>query len=99
MKLTGTKPPEQGTAIRVVVDGIPVAVFNVDGLLFGVDARCTHVGGPLDRGSVTGTTVTCPLHGSQFDLRTGAVARGPASRAVKSYRVSSEPDGLMIEPK
>jgi 3-phenylpropionate/trans-cinnamate dioxygenase ferredoxin component len=98
MKVSGVKPPEPGKAIRVTVDGTAVAVFNVGGLLYGVDEKCTHVGGPLDRGAVSGTTVTCPLHGSQFDLRTGAVVRGPAPRPVKSYRVQAEAGGLMIDP-
>jgi nitrite reductase/ring-hydroxylating ferredoxin subunit len=81
-----------------MVDGTPVAVFNVGGVLFGVDARCTHVGGPLDKGRVSDTTVTCPLHGSQFDLRSGVVVRGPAMKPVKSYRVQVETDGLAIDP-
>lgn len=98
MKVSGVKPPEPGKALRVTVDGTAVAVFNVGSLLYGVDEKCTHVGGPLDRGAVSGTTVTCPWHGSQFDLRTGAVVRGPASRPVKSYRVHAEADGLSIDP-
>jgi nitrite reductase/ring-hydroxylating ferredoxin subunit len=98
MKVSGAKPPEPGHATRVVVDGTVVAVFNVGGVLFGVDSKCTHVGGPLEKGPVTGTTVTCPWHGSQFDLRTGAVVRGPASKPVKSYRVQSEADGLSLDP-
>ena len=98
MKVAGVKPPEQEKAIRVTVESTTVAVFNVGGLLFGVDAKCTHVGGPVDKGPVAGTTVTCPLHGSQFDLRTGAVLRGPATRPLKSYRVRAEADGLAIDP-
>lgn len=99
MKVLGVKPPEPGRAIRVTVENTPVAVFNVGGVLFAVDAKCTHVGGPLDRGSVVSTIVTCPLHGSQFDLQTGAVVRGPAIKPVKSYRVQTEADGLAIEPR
>jgi len=98
MKIPAVKPPVPGAAIRVSAEGHEVAVFNVGGLLFGVDARCTHVGGPMDRGSVAGTVVTCPLHGSQFDLRTGAVVRGPASRPLRAYRVRAEGDGLVLDP-
>ena len=97
MKLHSTKPPEPGKALRLVVDGSPVAVFNVGGVLFGVDEKCTHVGAPLDTGSVSGSTVTCPWHGSQFDLKTGAVVRGPAATPLRVYRVLAEPDGLTIE--
>jgi nitrite reductase/ring-hydroxylating ferredoxin subunit len=96
--LPGAKPPEPGLAIRVLVDGTAVAVFNVGGLLYGVDAKCPHAGGPVDKGPVAGTTVTCPWHGSQFDLRTGSVVRGPASKPLKSYRVRAESGGLAIDP-
>jgi 3-phenylpropionate/trans-cinnamate dioxygenase ferredoxin component len=98
MRAKGVRPPEPGKTIRVTVEGNTVAVFNVGGLLFGVDPKCTHVGGPVDRGPVTGTTVTCPWHGSQFDLRSGAVVRGPALKPLKSYRVHVESDGLEIIP-
>ncbi len=98
MKVPGAKAPAPGSAIRVTLENTPVAVFNVGGLLYAVDARCTHVGGPLEKGPVSGTTVTCPLHGSQFDLPTGRVLRGPAVRPLKTYRVREDPDGLSIEP-
>lgn len=98
MKVPGVKPPEPGKAIRVSVEGVPVAVFNEGGLLLGVSARCTHAGGPIDKGPVQGMIVTCPLHGSQFDLRTGALVRGPAMQPLKSYRVKAEADGLVVDP-
>ncbi|MFI5413763.1 MAG: Rieske (2Fe-2S) protein, partial [Candidatus Lutacidiplasmatales archaeon] len=93
------KPPEPGKVVRVTVEGGQVAVFNIGGVMFGVDAKCTHVGGPLDQGRVSETTVTCPWHGSQFDLQTGAVIRGPAVRPVKSYQIHAEADGLDIVPR
>jgi len=96
-KLPGVQPPEAGKAIRVSAGGTPVAVFRVGERLLAVDARCTHVGGPLDRGQVADGVVTCPLHGSQFDLATGKVVRGPATQPVRAYRVKSEPDGLVLE--
>ena len=89
--------PEEGRAVRVDAHGTPVAVFREDGQLFAVDARCTHVGGPLERGRVNGTQVTCPLHGSVFDLRTGAVIRGPATRPVTAYRARVEGETLVLE--
>lgn len=98
MKVAGAKPPAPGSATRVTVGGTAVAVFNVGGVLYAVDANCTHVGGPLEKGPVTGTTVTCPWHRSEFDLRTGTVVRGPASRPLTTYRVLAEDDGLVIDP-
>ena len=89
--------PAEGQGVRVDVHGTPVAVFRVGGQLFGVDARCTHVGGPLDQGSLQGTEVTCPWHHSVFDLTDGHVVRGPAARPVTSYRVRQEGEALIFE--
>ena len=54
------------------------AVFNVAGRLCASQAACTHKGGPLNEGTLDGSTVTCPWHGSRFDVCCGAVVRGPA---------------------
>jgi len=66
------------------------AVFNVAGSLCATQAKCTHQGGPLNKGKLDGSTVTCPWHGAQFNVCTGAVLRGPAAEPVKSYRVIVE---------
>jgi 3-phenylpropionate/trans-cinnamate dioxygenase ferredoxin component len=67
-----------------------VAVFNADGQLCATHARCTHKQGPLSEGTLDGSTVTCPWHGSQFDVCTGAVTRGPAEDRLATYRVTVE---------
>jgi nitrite reductase/ring-hydroxylating ferredoxin subunit len=89
--------PAPGQNVRVEIAGRSIAVFNVGGTLFAIDAKCTHVGGPLERGAVRDGTVTCPWHGSQFELATGAVKRGPAAQPVRSYRVRSEGTALAID--
>jgi uncharacterized protein YbjT (DUF2867 family)/nitrite reductase/ring-hydroxylating ferredoxin subunit len=65
-----------------------VAVFSVAGGFCATQSMCTHKAGPLSEGTVDDTTVTCPLHGSQFNIWTGAVLRGPAKEPLKTYRVS-----------
>lgn len=90
--------PPAGGAVRVEADGTPIALFRVGERLLAVDARCTHVGGPLDRGRVANLAVTCPLHGSVFSLETGQVQRGPASRPVRAYRAAFEGTTLVLEP-
>jgi nitrite reductase/ring-hydroxylating ferredoxin subunit len=64
-----------------------VVVFNVDGQFCATQNKCTHRQGPLSRGQLEGSTVTCPLHGAQFNVCTGAVLRGPATEPLKTYRV------------
>jgi nitrite reductase/ring-hydroxylating ferredoxin subunit len=70
----------KGEELRQVdVDGVPVLLARSrGGELCALAATCTHLGGPLAEGSRDGDTVTCPWHGSRFDLLSGAVVEGPA---------------------
>ena len=97
IRIEKTSLPAEGHAVRVSANGVPVAVFRVADQLYAIDARCTHVGGPLDRGPLEGTVVTCPLHGSKFDVRDGKVLRGPATRGVTAYRTRVDGDTLILE--
>jgi uncharacterized protein YbjT (DUF2867 family)/nitrite reductase/ring-hydroxylating ferredoxin subunit len=74
-----------------------VAVFNVDGGFCATQARCTHRQGPLSEGAIDGSTVTCPLHGAQFNVWTGAVLRGPATDPLKTYAVTIDGDVGCVE--
>jgi uncharacterized protein YbjT (DUF2867 family)/nitrite reductase/ring-hydroxylating ferredoxin subunit len=69
-----------------------VAVFSVAGGLCATQAMCTHRAGPLSEGVVDDSTVTCPLHGAQFNVWTGAVLRGPATTPLRTYRVIVDGD-------
>ncbi len=79
------------------VAGIKVDVANADGQLHAVDDTCTHRGCSLAMGKLDGTTVTCHCHGSQFDVRTGAVLRGPATQPVRSRSVQVQGEDLLVE--
>jgi uncharacterized protein YbjT (DUF2867 family)/nitrite reductase/ring-hydroxylating ferredoxin subunit len=67
-----------------------MAVFSVEGGFCATQALCTHRQGPLSEGTLDGSTVTCPLHGAQFNVWTGAVLRGPAKQPLKTYSVTVE---------
>jgi len=73
------------------------AVFNIEGGFCATQAMCTHRQGPLSEGSLDSTTVTCPLHGAQFNVWTGAVLRGPAQDPLQTYRVNVEGEVGRIE--
>ncbi|MGQ0640940.1 MAG: Rieske (2Fe-2S) protein [Gemmatimonadaceae bacterium] len=79
------------------VAGTKVNVASADGQLYAFDDTCTHAGCSLARGKLQGTTVTCGCHGSQFDVTTGAVLRGPAQRPERSRAVHVEGDDLLVE--
>lgn len=65
-------------------------MFNVGGGFCATQARCTHRQGPLSEGTLDGSTVTCPWHGAQFNVCSGAVLRGPAKDPLKTYTVTVE---------
>jgi 3-phenylpropionate/trans-cinnamate dioxygenase ferredoxin subunit len=95
----------------VVLDGREILLARVGGSYYAADNRCPHLGGKLSRGRLEGTVVTCPLHGSQFDLASGKVIRwlkgsgllssvgkalkGP--RPIATYGVKVESDKLLVE--
>ena len=78
-----------GHAARVEVDGVPIAIFNVNGTFYAVDDTCTHAEAYLSEGELNSEacTVECPLHGSSFDLRTGDPLSLPAVEPVRVHRV------------
>ncbi|HET7923163.1 MAG TPA: non-heme iron oxygenase ferredoxin subunit [Gammaproteobacteria bacterium] len=69
------------------VNDVLIAVFNVGGTLYAIEDICTHDGGILTGGEFSGCVVTCPRHGAQFDVRTGAVLAPPAYEPVASLPV------------
>jgi nitrite reductase/ring-hydroxylating ferredoxin subunit len=86
-----------GKATVAEVQGMRIAVFNVDGAFYALDDECPHAGGPLSEGHVKECKVTCPWHEAEFDLKTGAVLTPPAFDGVKSYRVVVEGNDVRVE--
>jgi nitrite reductase/ring-hydroxylating ferredoxin subunit len=79
------------------VVGTQVTVANAGALLYAFDDTCTHQGCSLATGELEGTTVTCPCHGSRFDVTSGAVLQGPARRPVRSRIVAVQGEDLLVE--
>lgn len=68
----------------------PVAVYRYrNGLACAADI-CPHAGARLSEGHYDGDVVTCPAHGSQFDVATGERLRGPSDQHLATYTVSEE---------
>ena len=79
------------------IDGTKVSVAAAGGRLYAFDDACTHMGCSLSEGKLENTIVTCPCHGSQFDVTSGSVIRGPAHQPVRSRSVEVQGDELQIE--
>lgn len=74
-----------------------VALFFVDGQYYAMDNPCSHAGGSLADGVLTGNTVECPLHGAKFNVTTGAVEGAPAVRAQRTYPVRVVGEAIEVE--
>ena len=87
---------EPGGVALVVFDGTDVAVFRRREEIFALANECAHKGGNLCDGRVEGDIVTCPLHGWEFDLRSGACMTIPGESVVR-YAVTVRDGGVYLE--
>jgi nitrite reductase (NADH) small subunit/3-phenylpropionate/trans-cinnamate dioxygenase ferredoxin subunit len=66
-----------GMVTEIIIGGRAIAVANVDGDFRACVNACPHADGPLGEGSLDGGLLTCPYHGWQFDLESGACPTNP----------------------
>ena len=83
--LAGTDLPD-GQHRKADAGGVPVLLYRTGGTVYALDATCTHMGGPLEDGTISDGCVTCPWHGSTFRLADGTIVRGPASTPQPCYQ-------------
>jgi 3-phenylpropionate/trans-cinnamate dioxygenase ferredoxin subunit len=88
-------PP--GTISVHEVEGVRIALCNVNGRFYAIDDLCTHDGGPLDQGELEGNLVECPRHGAKFDVETGRAVVLPAVMPVKTYPVTVDGDDVKVD--
>ena len=66
-------------------DGEPLAVYHVGSGFHACADRCPPAGALLSEGELERGVVTCPRHGSQFDVATGQRVRGPADTDIATH--------------
>jgi 3-phenylpropionate/trans-cinnamate dioxygenase ferredoxin subunit len=89
----------EGEPKRYVVSGIPVAVVRTEGEVFAIHDVCSHANVALSEGEVDDQTIECWLHGSRFDLVTGAPTGLPATKPVPVYPVKIDGDDVLVAVK
>ena len=94
-KVAKTSDIPTGTGKVVEVGGATLAIFNCDGKFYAIDNTCRHRGGPLGEGSLSGTTVTCPWHGWEYDVTSGA-CQMDQSITVQTYDVKVDGDDILV---
>ncbi|MFO8010558.1 MAG: Rieske 2Fe-2S domain-containing protein [Dehalococcoidia bacterium] len=102
---------ENGEIKKLEAGGRKVILARTADTYYAADARCTHLGGDLSKGRLEGHIITCPVHGSRFDLRDGSVVRwtnwprllSKLSKVIKSekplvtHKVELRDDTVLIE--
>ena len=86
-----------GKMMKATVNGEDVCVANIGGKVFAVQHKCTHAGAPLSQGKLDGKIVTCPWHGSKFDLTTGKCVNGPAHKDLLAFKASIKGTDILVE--
>ena len=84
--------------LPLTIDGVDVIAGNVNGAWYAVEDRCAHAGCPFSSdGDLAGTRLICNCHGSEYELPSGEVRRGPAERDIRSFPVRVAADDLEID--
>jgi 3-phenylpropionate/trans-cinnamate dioxygenase ferredoxin subunit len=87
-----------GAAIKVVVDGTPIALVREStGDVHALGDRCSHGDISLSEGFVEDDTVECWAHGSKFDLSTGEPRNFPAFEPVPVFTVDIDGDDIFVD--
>jgi len=85
----------EGRAKLARVKGEEMAVFKVDGKIFGVQNTCPHEGGQLCKGWIDSGEVVCPLHRYKFNLQSGVCSTDPKLK-VKVFKLVAQGDGVIV---
>ncbi len=84
----------EGTGRAISLDGVEVAIFHLEGEFYAIDNTCPHRGASLGAGILEGEEVRCPLHGWQFNVKTG---RMPMGGGVRSFHVRIDEGAVFVE--
>ncbi|HEX6919024.1 MAG TPA: non-heme iron oxygenase ferredoxin subunit [Actinomycetes bacterium] len=87
---------EDGSAIRVTIGGLPVAIVRSEGEIYAIHDVCSHANVALSEGEIEDQTLECWLHGSRFDLLTGRPTGLPATQPVPVYPVKIDGDDVLV---
>lgn len=96
IKLAETAALPPGKMQRFEIGGQRILLANVRGKFYATDDTCTHEDASLSTGYLNDEWVKCPLHGSRFNVCTGAVADEPADVNLRTYPVRVDGGGIWL---
>lgn len=113
LKIASTDTIPVGTMSDADLEGHKFLIAHVGDQFYITDGHCAHMGGPLWKGELEGTVITCPWHGSQYDVRDGSCLRwtswtGAAltaaallrhPRPIRAYECRVEGSDILVGPQ
>ncbi len=82
---------------RVEAEGARIVLVRAGDVVYACDDTCSHQGGPLSEGRLSGTRLTCPWHGWMYDVRTGDCLMPSRGGRVASYPVRVDAGDIWVE--
>lgn len=95
VKVANVNDIKRGQGKTIAMNGVEIALFNVDGNFYAIDNTCPHRGGPLGEGMLDDGIVTCPWHGWKFNVCTGKNVSMPVD--VKRFEVKVEGEDVLVD--
>ena len=103
MKVARIDEVPPGTMKKVIAGEKELLIVNLGGKFYAMNDRCWHMNGDLSLGKLEGNIVTCPRHGSQYDVTSGKGIRGPKVAFIKmkerdlpSYETKIEGSDVLV---
>ena len=76
--------------------GKKIALIHLDDGIYAIDDTCSHAEASLAEGEIISDNVKCPLHGAEFDVRTGEVKSFPAVVGVQNYKTKVDDNSIFV---
>lgn len=111
-KIDEAKSLQPGEMKEFKVNGVSLLLIHYQEKFYAVSNKCTHLGCKLSKGSLNKKILTCPCHGSKFDITNGKlvewISRWPKfissltktlgwARSIDAYQIVEKNNDLYIE--
>ena len=97
IRVAGTSDIADGKCFEARVGDRTLVIVNMDGAFYALDGICTHAGGPMAMGWIEDGKISCPLHGAEFDVKTGKRSSMVARADLGVYPVTIEGDDILVD--
>ena len=88
--------PENGVISREVGDEL-VAIYNIGGIYYATEGRCTHGLANLADGMIEGEEIECSFHFGKFHVPSGKPTESPCFIALKTYKTEVRDGQVFVD--